>query len=94
MSKEDINQMQGKGQNLVDEAYFFDDPNILREKYIEHLDCLTIDSARRVKTELEIVKDENKVYEEKLTDIMTRLESLEKERPSWEEFIKRGENND
>ena len=42
MSKEDINEMQGKGQNLVDEAYFFDDPNILREKYIEHMDAVTI----------------------------------------------------
>ena len=42
MSKEDINEMQGKGQNLVDEAYFFDDPNVLRQKYIEHMEAVTI----------------------------------------------------
>lgn len=42
MSKEDINEMQGKGQNIVDESYFFDDPNILRQKYIEHMGAVTI----------------------------------------------------
>ena len=80
MSKEDINQMQGKGQNTVDEAYFFDDPKILREKYISHMDCLTIDSTRRVKTELESIKDENKELRERenqLTDILLRLKKLE-----------------
>ena len=77
MSKEDINQMQGKGQNLVDEAYFFDDPNILREKYIEHLDCLIIDPSRRVKTELETVKEENKQYKEDITNILLRIKKLE-----------------
>ena len=81
MSKEDINQMQGKGQNIVDEAYFFDDPNILREKYIEHLDCLVIDSSRRVKSELETVREENLEYKNELRDIYSRLELLEKLKP-------------
>lgn len=79
MSKEDINQMQGKGQNIVDEAYFFDDPNILREKYISHLDCLIIDSSRRVKTELEVVTDENKELKDNLRSIIARIERLENE---------------
>ena len=80
MSKEDINQMQGKGQNSVDEVYFFDDPNVLREKYIEHLDCLTIDSTRRVKTELETVRDENKELRDRqsqLDDLLDRIKKLE-----------------
>ena len=80
MSKEDINQMQGKGQNLTDEAYFFDDPKILRDKYITHMDCLTIDSSRRVKTELETVRDENiKLREDKevLNDLILRIKKLE-----------------
>ena len=77
MSKEDINQMQGKGQNIVDEAYFFDDPNILREKYIEHLDCLLIDSSRRVKTELQQVTDENKELKDNIRSIIARIEQLE-----------------
>ena len=77
MSKEDINQMQGKGQNIVDEAYFFDDPNILREKYIEHLDCLLIDSSRRVKTELQSVTEENKELKDNIRSIIARIERLE-----------------
>lgn len=81
MAKEDINAMQGKGQNQVDEAYFFDDPNILREKYISHLDCLVIDTSRRVKTELEQVTEENKELrkrDEQLNSILDRLARLEK----------------
>ena len=65
MSKEDINQMQGKGQNIVDEAYFFDDPNVLREKYISHLGCLMIDKGLRVRSELEQTKDENRELRER-----------------------------
>ena len=34
--------MQGKGLNSTDEAYFLDDPDRLREKYIQHMGCLTI----------------------------------------------------
>ena len=80
MSKEDINQMQGKGQNIVDESYFFDDPSVLRDKYIQHLPCLTIDSSIRVKTELEEVKEENtklKEMEKKLEVIFDKMEKLE-----------------
>ena len=42
MSKDDINILQGKSRNNTDESYFFDDPRILRERYIEHMDAISI----------------------------------------------------
>lgn len=82
MSKEDINAMQGKGQNLVDEAYFFDDPNILREKYIEHLDAVTIEwdvNNIDIKSQ-EYLELEQKYVEkeEMINDMEQRLSNVEK----------------
>ena len=92
MSKEDINEMQGKGQNLVDEAYFFDDPNILREKYIEHLDCLTINmdvNKLDIKSpEFIKLETENESLRSDLDEIYSRLDSLEQNRPKWNNIIK------
>ena len=42
MSLDDVNAMQGKSKKIVDEAYFFENPKKLREKYIKHLPALTI----------------------------------------------------
>ena len=42
MTKDDVNSMQGKSKNRTDEAYFFDDPDKLKEKYIVHMSAVTI----------------------------------------------------
>ena len=82
MSKEDVNTMQGKGQNIVDESYFFDDPDVLRDKYIEHMEAVTINldiNNLDIKS-AEYLKLEQK-YEEKeaeVNNINTRLENIEK----------------
>ena len=88
MSKEDINEMQGKGQNLVDEAYFFDDPNILREKYIEHMDAVTINldvnnidikSQEYLELEQKLKEKEAEVKEmdDRILDIEERLSDID-----------------
>ena len=78
MSKEDINEMQGKGQNLVDEAYFFDDPNILREKYIEHMAAITINldvNKIDIKSpEYLELEQENKQLKEAIDSIDSRID--------------------
>ena len=78
MSKEDINEMQGKGQNLVDEAYFFDDPNILREKYIEHMGAITINldvNSLDIKSEEYLrLEHENEQLKEAIDSIDSRIE--------------------
>ena len=42
MSKDDVNSMQGKSKTKTDESYFFDDPDKLKQKYIQHLSAVTI----------------------------------------------------
>ena len=37
-----VNALQGKSKTAVDEVYFLDDPETLREEYIKHLNCLTV----------------------------------------------------
>lgn len=42
MSMDDINSIQGKAKNRINQPYFFDNPQQLKEVYIEHLDAVTI----------------------------------------------------
>ena len=84
MSKEDINEMQGKGQNLVDEAYFFDDPNILREKYIEHMDAVTINLD--VNT-IDIRSPEYLELEQKFKEKEAEIENFESRMDSFEKRL-------
>jgi len=76
----DINAMQGKTKNSVDESYFFEDPNKLKEKYIKHLSAITVLSKRTkrkikpaevIKLEIENKKlrDEIKLLNEKIIDL-------------------------
>ncbi len=88
MSIDEINSMQGKSRNSTDESYFFDDPIKLREKYIEHLDCLTINldvnnldirSPEFVDLEIQ-VREKDKIindYENMFSEIDSRLKVLE-----------------
>lgn len=98
MSKEDINEMQGKGQNLVDEAYFFDDPNILREKYIEHMDAITINmDINNINIKSPEYLELEKLYQEieselsEIDNMKERILALEKSRPTWNEFVNNGD---
>ncbi|WP_295603056.1 site-specific integrase [uncultured Methanobrevibacter sp.] len=42
MSMDDINAIQGKAKALINRPYFFDNPQQLKEVYIEHLEAVTI----------------------------------------------------
>ena len=91
MSLDEINSMQGKSRTRTDESYFFDDPIKLREKYIQHLDCLTINwdinnvdikSPEYIQLEKEIREKDETInrYEELFQDVDSRLQKLEGER--------------
>lgn len=95
MSIDEINSMQGKSRNRTDESYFFDDPIKLREKYIEHLDCLSInvdvnqlDIKSQEFIDLEIqVREKDKIindYEHMFKSIDSRLQKLEGKRSSFD----------
>ena len=84
MDKYDVNSLQGKGLNSTDEAYFFDDPKVLKEKFLEHLEAVTIlgdvDVVSIKSPEFIVLENENKELrskEEQLLDILERLEALE-----------------
>ena len=42
MSREVVNDLQGKSKNKVDNCYFIEDPQKLKAKYISHMGCLFI----------------------------------------------------
>ena len=85
MSESDVDRLQGRGKSSTRSAYFMDNPEILRKKYIEHLPCLLIEmnvnkmdykSPEYVQLETENVelKEENKKYLEVVENIDERIE--------------------
>ena len=76
MDKYDVNSMQGKGLNSTDEAYFLDDPDMLREKYIQHMGCLTI--KLDVNT-IDVESPEFMELERKLREKEIEVESISEE---------------
>ena len=81
MSIEEVNSMQGKSKNIVDEVYFFEDPEVLRQKYIEHMEAVTItldvnniDIKSKEYLELEKKYDEK---EAELNNLNARIDNIE-----------------
>ena len=75
-----INAFQGKAKNKVDNVYFVDSPEELKKMYIEHVGCLYVLDTNKFRSENELLREENQQYkmkEEKINDILARLERLE-----------------
>ena len=86
--------MQGKSKTAVDEVYFLDDPETLREEYIKHLNCLTVNmdvnqldikSPEFVQLETENISLKEELS--KVDDIMKRLSKLESKEAKLKEKI-------
>lgn len=86
VSKELVDALQGRGKDQVHSSYFWENPNKLREVYIEHLNCLTINldvnnlnikSPEYVKLETENTTLKTELN--KMEDIMERLTKLEQQ---------------
>lgn len=85
MDSETINRLQGKSRSPTDEAYFKNNPKKLKEKYMEYMHSLYINfDVKEVKPDKYIqLENENKELKDKqnkLNDILKRLEQLEKEK--------------
>ena len=87
VSQEIIDALQGRGKDQTHSSYFYENPLKLREIYIEHLNCLTINmdvnqldikSPEFVKLENE--NDALKIELSKVDEIMKRLTKLEDKR--------------
>lgn len=83
LSEYEINLLQGrKSHEVIHRSYLRVKVDALKEKYIKALPFLVVDDVYRVKTELEVVKDENKElkevnlkYKEVVDSIDERIES-------------------
>lgn len=88
MSEHKINLLQGrKPQEVIHKSYLRVRLDVLRDEYIRCLPFLLIDDVNRVKSELDLVKDENSVlkeenfkYKSMFEDIDSRLQKLEGKR--------------
>lgn len=84
MSLEEIDALQGRSKEATHSSYFTEDPTKLKEKYIQHLDCLTINmdvNQLDIKSpEFVQLENENMTLRDeldKMDDIMARLSVLE-----------------
>lgn len=86
MSTEKINVLQGrKVKGVAHESYIRIKTDTLKQEYIQSLPYLVVEDVNKVKTELQNTKEElktvtseNKVMKNNLTDILKRIEMLEK----------------
>ena len=73
MSRDIINDLQGKAKNKTDQSYFFEDPLKLKEQYIQHLDALTINLDVK---NLDIKSPEYVELESRLRDKTEEVETV------------------
>ncbi len=81
VSEGKVDLLQGrKPHSIAYNSYIKVKPSELKEEYIRALPFIVVDDVNKVKSELDIVKEENNVLksrEEQLFDIVARIERLE-----------------
>lgn len=90
MSRELVNDLQGKNKNITDTAYFYNDETHLLQEYSKHIPALTImaDVEKITIKSKEFLELENKnqELEGSIRDMWHRIESLEN--ITWEDVRK------
>lgn len=82
LSLDEIDALQGRGKDPTHSSYFLEDPEKLRQRYVEHLDCLTINldvNNLDIKSQeyIELETKYNK-KEEQFKNMEERLSNVEK----------------
>ena len=77
-----INVLQGKSNGKVDDVYFFEDENRLREEYLQHMHCLLIFTEVKEVTVhspefLELQKENNELRKQ-MEDVQKMKDEIEK----------------
>lgn len=62
MLMEDINSIQGKSKTPTDEAYYFENPDVLKQRYVKHMNALIIYNKNKVKEAQIPVRDNVDVF--------------------------------
>ena len=88
MSRDKVNDLQGKAKNKTDEAYFMTNPDDLKYEYIKHLPAVTINQEVEKLTikSPEFVQLENhkNKLESEIDVILKRVDTLEDMREEFE----------
>ena len=95
LSLDEIDALQGRGKDPTHSSYFLEDPEKLRQKYVEHLDAITINmNINNISIKSPEYLELEKLYQEmeselsEIDNMKERILALEKSRPTWNEFIK------
>ena len=91
MSMDDVNSIQGKGKNRVNEPYFFDSPEQLKKVYITFMDAVLIDWNMH---EFNIKSKEYEMLEEELDKRNAEYDKLKDRVSSLETIITSNINDD
>ena len=94
VSTEIVDALQGRGKDQTHSSYFYENPLKLREIYIEHMNCLTINvdinnidfkSEEYIKLEKENkkLKEEN---EKTINDLWDEINNIKKRESLWNEL--------
>lgn len=82
MSLDDVNDLQGKTKNKTDSSYFLEDPDKLKEKYVQHMGCLMINvdvSQLDVKSvEYKRMEEELLSKQKEVDELTSRMDDLER----------------
>ena len=91
MDTEKINILQGrKPKSIAYKSYIKIKPSKLKQEYISALPFLVVEDYNKVKTELDLIKEENKEYKDNLNNLWNELNSMKARQEAWE-TLKKGE---
>lgn len=84
LTLDEIDALQGRGKDPTHSSYFLEDPEKLRQKYVEHLDCLTINLDVN---SLEIKSPEYIELEQKYNEKEEQVNNMEERLSKVEEIF-------
>ena len=80
LNMDTIDALQGRAKSEVRESYFFDNPEKIREEYIKHMDCLTINldvNSLDIKSpEYVQLENENKDYQKRMSKLENDIANI------------------
>jgi predicted nuclease with TOPRIM domain len=83
-----INVLQGKSNSGVDDVYFFEDEETLREEYLKALQGVLIYTDVKEITKYSVeyleLKNENQEYKDNLNELWKELNNVKKRQNVWD----------
>lgn len=85
MSEAKVDLLQGRRpRSIAYQSYIKIKPSKLRNEYIEALPFLVIEDYHKIKTELDLIKEENQYYKDNLNDLWRELNNIKSRQRLWD----------